>query len=68
MKRTTIVLDEELVAKAKKATGIKTTRELIDTALRELLRQKDIRKILELQGKVEWEGDLSQMRRLRTFE
>jgi len=27
MKRTNIVLDEELVAEAKKATGIKTTRE-----------------------------------------
>ena len=68
MKRTNIVLDEELVAEAKKATGIKTTRELVDTALRELLRQKDIRKILELRGEVEWEGDLSEMRRLRTFE
>ncbi|MFW6161666.1 MAG: type II toxin-antitoxin system VapB family antitoxin [Planctomycetota bacterium] len=68
MKRTNVVLDEELVAEAKKATGIKTTRELVDTALRELLRQKDIRKILELRGQVEWEGDLSEMRRLRTFE
>ena len=68
MKRTNIVLDEELVAEAKEATGIKTTRELVDAALRELLRQKDIRKILELRGKVEWEGDLSEMRRLRTFE
>jgi len=68
MKRTNIVLDEELVAEAKKATGIKTTRELVDTALRELVRQKDIRKILELRGEVEWEGDLSEMRRLRTFE
>ena len=68
MKRTNIVLDEELVAEAKKATGIKTTRELVDAALRELLRQKDIRKILELRGKVEWEGDLAEMRRLRTFE
>jgi len=68
MKRTNIVLDEELVAEAKKATGIKTTRELVDTALRELLRQKDIRRILELRGEVEWEGDLTEMRRLRTFE
>jgi len=40
MKRTNIVLDEELVAEAKKATGIKTTRELVDHALRELLRAR----------------------------
>jgi len=68
MKRTNIVLDEELVAEAKKATGIKTTRELVDHALRELLRHRDQRQILKLLGEVEWEGDLSEMRRLRTFE
>jgi Arc/MetJ family transcription regulator len=68
MKRTNIVLDEELVAEAKEATGIKTTRELVDHALRELLRHKDQRQILKLLGKVEWEGDLAEMRRLRTFE
>ena len=57
-------MSEQLV----EATGIKTTRELVGHALRELLRHRDQKQILKLLGKVEWEGDLSEMRRLRTFE
>jgi len=35
------VLDEKLVAKCQRATGIKTRRALIQHALEELLRQKN---------------------------
>ena len=66
MSRTNVVLDDSLVAKCQKATGIKTRRGLIDHALHEMLRHKNQRKILELQGKVEWEGDLDAWRRSRT--
>jgi len=52
MKRTNIVIDESLVNAALKATGIKTRRELVDYALRELLRRESQKKILELKGKV----------------
>ena len=45
-----------------KATGLKTRRELVDFALRELLRHKQQQKILSLKGKVTWEGDLAEMR------
>ena len=65
MKRTNIVLDDKLVDKCMKATGIKTQRALIDHALRELLRHESQTKILELKGKVKWEGDLSEWRRGR---
>lgn len=65
MKRTNVVLDEKLVDRAKKLTGIKTTRGILERALRELVRQGDQRKILELEGKVAWEGDLDEMRRSR---
>lgn len=34
MKRTTIELDEELVARAKRALGLQTTRETVEEALR----------------------------------
>ena len=37
-------------------------RELVDFALRELLRHKQQRKILLLKGKVNWEGDRAEMR------
>lgn len=67
MKRTSIVLDEDLVEKAKKATGIRTMRQLVDHALRELLRHRKQRELLKLRGKIHWEGDLDEMRRDRTF-
>ena len=60
MKRTNIVLDEKLVDACLKATGLKTRKALIDHALRELLRHESQTKILELKGKVQWEGNLDE--------
>lgn len=60
--RTNIVIDKKLVGAALKATGLKTRRELVDYALRELLRHKQQRKLLELKGTVEWQGNLDEMR------
>jgi len=51
-KRTSIVLDETLVQGAFKATGLKTRKELVDFALRDLLRRESQKKILEMKGKV----------------
>lgn len=65
MGRTNVVLDDDLVARCRKATGIKTVRALIDHALRELLRHRRQRKVLELKGSVRWEGDLDVWRRRR---
>lgn len=63
--RTNIVLDTELVEKGLKVTGLKTRRELVDFALRELLRRESQKRLLELKGRVRWEGDLEEMRRGR---
>jgi len=63
--RTNIVLDNRLVEEGLKATGLKTRRELVDFALRELLRHKQQQKLLTLKGKVKWEGDLAEMRSAR---
>ena len=60
--RTTIVLDRKLVEACLKETRLKTRRELVDFAVRELLRHKQQRKLLSLKGKVTWEGDLTEMR------
>lgn len=62
MKRTTVMLDAEIVELGKKLTGITTTRALIDLALRELVRNRRQRRILKLKGKIDWQGDLGQMR------
>ena len=61
--RTNIVLDSKLVEAGLKATGLTTRRELVDFALRELLRHKvQQKKILSLKGKVNWVVDLAEMR------
>jgi Arc/MetJ family transcription regulator len=60
--RTNILLDRKLVEAGLKATGLKTRRELVDFALRELLRHKQQRKLLSLKGAVVWKGDLEEMR------
>ncbi len=62
MGRTNVVLDDNLVEKCQKETGIPTVRALIDHALNELLRHKRQKKVLELKGTVCWEGDLEKSR------
>ena len=65
MGRTNLVLDDALIKKCIRITGIKTRRTLVDHALRELLRHEDQKKILELKGKIDWDGDLSNWRKGR---
>ena len=66
MGRTNVVLDDDLISKCRKETGIRTVRALIDHALRELLRHQRQKKVLELKGAVRWEGDLDTWRSGRT--
>ena len=65
MKRTNVVIDDKLVEDCLRATGIKTRKALIDHALRELYRHESQTKILELKGKINWEGDLDEWRQGR---
>lgn len=60
--RTNIVIDENLIAAGLKVTGLKTRRELVDFALRDLLRRNAQRALMELKGSVRWEGDLGVLR------
>lgn len=66
MKRTNVLLDEKLIGDCMKATGITTQKALINHALRELLRHERQKKILELKGKINWEGRLNEWRQGRT--
>lgn len=65
MTRTNVVLDEVLVEECRQVTGIPTQRSLIDHALRELLRHGRQKKVLELKGRIAWQGDLQAWRRGR---
>lgn len=61
--RTNIVIDDQLMDAALKATGVRTKREVVEMGLRTLLRLKRQIKLRELRGKYEWDGDLDAMRR-----
>ena len=63
--RTNIVIDAELMKKGLQYTGLKTKKEVVNYALRELVQRKERKEILALKGKLHWEGDLEQMRRSR---
>jgi hypothetical protein len=63
--RTNVVLDESLVEKAKALTGIKTTRAVIDEALRLLIQRREQSQVRDLRGQIPWEGDLTVLREAR---
>jgi Arc/MetJ family transcription regulator len=63
--RTNIEIDDEVIAEAKRLTGARTKRETVDLALRELVARHRRLGILELRGRVHWEGDLKASRRGR---
>lgn len=62
MKRTNVVVDEKLVARCRKLTGVRSTRDLIDRALRELVSREEQRRLATKLRGSGWEGDLTQMR------
>ena len=62
MKRTNLVLDEQLLDAARQATGLKTWSEVVNLALRELLRKRTFDRIDSWAGSDVWEGRLEDMR------
>jgi Arc/MetJ family transcription regulator len=65
MLRTNIELDEKLVKEAMKFTHKKTKKEIVNYALEELVKRFKRKQLLELEGKVEWAGNLDEMRKSR---
>lgn len=61
--RTNIVIDDDLMEKARKVSGHKTKKDTIEEALKLLIAQKEQGDIRKLRGKLNWEGDLDEMRR-----
>ena len=61
--RTTIVIDDDLLEGAMRATGAKTKREAVELGLAALIRLKEQEEIRGLRGKLRWTGDLGEMRR-----
>ena len=63
--RTNIEIDDDILREAQRLVGSRTKRETVDFALRELVARHHRIGVLDLRGRVRWEGDLAQSRRGR---
>jgi Arc/MetJ family transcription regulator len=66
MGRTNIVLDDQLVRKARKLTRLKTKREIVGKALELLVHSETRKGMLRYYASGIWKGDLKRTRRNRT--
>jgi Arc/MetJ family transcription regulator len=62
MARTIVNLDEKLLKRAMKLSGIKQKVTLVNMGLRSLVRHLEQLETLKSFGKVDWDGDLDEMR------
>lgn len=66
--RTNIDIDEELMAEAMEATGLKTKKATIEKALKAVVEARRRRQAMNELWGMGWTGDLDKMREGRTFE
>jgi Arc/MetJ family transcription regulator len=66
MKRTNLVLDENLLEEATRLAGERTYSRTVERALEDFVRRIRAGRILELAGTGMWEGNLSEMREDRS--
>lgn len=60
--RTNLEIDDELMRRAMEATGLKTKKETIEEALRQIVLNHRRRQGIEGLRDIGWEGDLDAMR------
>lgn len=60
--RTNIVIDNDLMQEALKATGLKTKKETVELGLKTLITLRKQAAIKGLKGKLNWEGNLDELR------
>ena len=61
--RINIEIDPDLMAKALKASGLKTKKAVVEEGLRLLVRTRAQEQLRKLRGMLPWEGSLDEMRR-----
>lgn len=62
-KRTNIEIDLDLVREVMETYNLKSIKEAVNFSLRKTVESKKRAKLLDLKGKVRWEGSLDEMRR-----
>ena len=60
--RTNIEISDELIQEALRISGLKTKRAAVEAGLKALIRLGRQKRILDLAGKVHWEGNLDDSR------
>ncbi|MBN2524040.1 MAG: type II toxin-antitoxin system VapB family antitoxin [Bacteroidales bacterium] len=61
-KRTNIELDTSLLKRAMELTQIKTIKDVVNYSLNEVIRMSKRKELLNYKGKLDWDGDLDEMR------
>lgn len=61
--RTNVVIDDDLMARAMESGRHRTKKAAIEAGLRLVVQMNSQRRLRSLRGKVEWDGDLQEMRR-----
>lgn len=60
--RTNIEIDDKLMNEVLKATGLKTKKDVVELGLKTLIKLNKQENIKKLRGKLQWTGDLDDMR------
>ncbi len=60
--RTNIVINDRLMERAMRASGLKTKRAVVEAGLKLLVQVKAQAGVRRLRGRVAWEGNLDEMR------
>ncbi len=60
--RTNIVIDDELMIEAIKASGLTTKKDVVEQGLKLIVQRNNQQAVRDLRGKLKWEGDLDEMR------
>jgi len=60
--RTNIVINDDLMNEALSISGYKTKKDTVEAGLKLLIAQKNQLKIKKIKGKLNWEGNLEEMR------
>jgi Arc/MetJ family transcription regulator len=60
--RTNILIDDDLMEAAMLATGVKSKKDAVELGLQTLVRLHRQQSIRDFKGKLQWDGDLDEMR------
>jgi Arc/MetJ family transcription regulator len=59
-------IDDDLIERDRSIVGLNSKREVVEEALRLIIRLRKQEQVLALRGKFHWEGDLNELREGRS--